>query len=143
VARTSLIHAMQKWPEAINTNLWPYALRIACNMYNHTPHHVSLRAPIEIFSGTKVQTNVNHWHHFGAPTYVLDNALQASKKVNRWVSRSQIGAYLGKSPIHSRNVALVLNLETGMVSPQFHVDIDSSFQTVDAALGNPSPPSRW
>jgi hypothetical protein len=26
VARTSLIHAMQKWPEAINTNLWPYAL---------------------------------------------------------------------------------------------------------------------
>jgi hypothetical protein len=26
-ARTSLLHAMKKWPTAITVNLWPYALR--------------------------------------------------------------------------------------------------------------------
>ena len=37
---------------------------------------------------------------------------------------------MGKSPHHARNVALVLNLETGLVSPQFHLKFDTRFHTV-------------
>ena len=37
---------------------------------------------------------------------------------------------LGRSPYHSKNVALVLDLRTGLVSPQFHVKFDPMFDTV-------------
>ena len=37
---------------------------------------------------------------------------------------------MGQSPIHNRNVALVLNIHTGYVSPQFHVKFDETFRTV-------------
>ena len=33
-ARTSLLHAKQRWPQAITTILWPYALKSACDSYN-------------------------------------------------------------------------------------------------------------
>ena len=36
------------------------------------------------------------------------------------------GIYLGHSPYHIGSVALVLNPETGHVSPQFHVVFDTS-----------------
>jgi hypothetical protein len=37
--------------------------------------------------------------------------------------------YLGKSPRHARNVGLVLNPATGMVSPQYHLRYDDTFET--------------
>ena len=37
--------------------------------------------------------------------------------------------YLGKSPLHARNVALVLNLDTVRVIPQFHLYFDQVFHT--------------
>ena len=40
------------------------------------------------------------------------------------------GIYLGLSKLHSSAVHLVLNLETGKVSPQFHFIFDDSFSTV-------------
>ena len=45
-------------------------------------------------------------------------------------ARSRAGIYLRQLPIHNRNVALVLNIHTGYVSPQFHVKFDESFRTV-------------
>jgi hypothetical protein len=44
---------------------------------------------------------------------------------------------------HACTVALVLNLKTGHVSPQFHVTFDPKFETVRHSLGNFSPPSEW
>ena len=38
--------------------------------------------------------------------------------------------YLGCSPFHSVSVALVLNPETVLVSPQFNVVFDTEFSTV-------------
>ena len=52
---------------------------------------------------------------------------------------SKVGIYLGTSPLHARNIALVLNMETGTVSPQFHVQFDKSFSTI---TGN-APPHHW
>jgi len=50
--------------------------------------------------------------------------------------------YLGRSPQHARDVSLVLNLETGLVSPQFHVKLDSTYQTLREE-GAKMPPSLW
>ena len=38
--------------------------------------------------------------------------------------------YIGRSLNHARNVAMVLDTETGLVSPQYHVKFDTRFETV-------------
>ena len=66
-ARSALLHAHDKWPTAITANLWPYALRLVNDTFNDTPQKGSLRSPMEIFSGGRVQANIKHYHHFGSP----------------------------------------------------------------------------
>ena len=55
--------------------------------------------------------------------------MQKQKGIHKWQYRSKIGIYLGRSANHPRNVGLVLNRSTGLVSPQFHVEYDKFFQT--------------
>ena len=133
MARTMLVHASIKWPAAITTHLWPYAIRMANLMINESPNMGDpyKRLPIQIFSSTTVQPNQKHWHTFGCPVYVLDRALQTNDPFHKWKRRSKVGIYLGRSPQHARNVALVLDRTTGLVSPQFHVSFDSNFDTVE------------
>lgn len=143
-ARTMLVHANKRWPTAINAHLWPYALRMANDMHNATPAIKSPHLiPSEAFSGSQVAPNPNHWHHFGSPVYVLDNALQSAEKIDKWTQRARVGIYLGRSSQHARTVALVLSLETGLTSPQFHIKIDSTFQTMRSSFGNTQPASLW
>ena len=61
---------------------------------------------------------------------MLEQALQAQQPHHKWKERAQVGIYLGQSPIHNRNVALVMHRNTGHVSPQFHVKFDKGFQTL-------------
>ena len=132
MARTMLMHAHKRWPEAISAHLWPYALRQANLCINNAPNmqHSSKQAPIQLFAQTPVNINRKHWKPFGCPVYVLSEALQSGKPHHKWKERARIGIYLGQSPIHNRNVALVLHRHTGHVSPQFHVRFDKGFDTM-------------
>ena len=144
MARTMLIHAQRRWPSAITANLWPYAIRMANDAINMTPNlkFQDHRTPLESFSSSKITTNPKHWHHFGCPIYVLSSNLQqAGGMHNKWKERSKIGIYLGRSPQHARTVALVLDMETGFVSPQFHVKFDPTFQTTRERGRQPA--SSW
>jgi hypothetical protein len=69
--------------------------------------------------------------------------MQAGKKLPKWQLRSRMGINLGISNQHARSIALVLNLRTGHVSPQFHDKFDPKFQTVRESLGNSAPQSEW
>ncbi|KAI2507935.1 hypothetical protein MHU86_6468 [Fragilaria crotonensis] len=69
--------------------------------------------------------------------------MQSGQKLPKWEVRLHMGVYLGKSMQHARTVALVLNLKTDHVSPQFHVTFDPKFETVRQSLGNLSPLSEW
>jgi hypothetical protein len=130
-ARTMLIHGQRRWPEAIDAHLWPYALRMANEVHNSVPlKSLNHKTPISLFSGSSVASNPKHFYPLGCPVYVLDSALQQGKKIGKWRERSRIGIYLGQSSGHSRSVALVLNPKTGLVSPQFHVRMDPTFQTI-------------
>ena len=132
LARSMLIHAAERWPQAITLHLWPYAIQTANTMVNETPNMTSSSrlCPEQMFSQSVVSPNQKHWHTFGCPVYVLDSALQTGNIFHKWKSRSKVGIYLGRSPNHARNVALVLDRTTGLVSPQFHVQFDSNFDTV-------------
>ena len=133
MARTALIHANKRWPEAIEAYLWPYAVRYANDCINNTPNMQDprRRTPIQIFSGSVVEINSKHWKPFGAPVYVLNAAPRDGKPHHKWQAKASVGIYLGRSPIHSKEVALVLDRITGYVSPQFHVKVDSGFYTLD------------
>jgi len=132
MTRASLAHANYRWKRAITANLWPYALRLANDAYNATPLKSNEQAysPAQLFAGSKVNPNKKHFQPFGCPVYVLSQELQQQKPYHKWKERANVGIYLGRSPQHQRNVALVLNLSTGHVSPQFHVSFDPTFETI-------------
>ena len=143
-ARTMLLHASQRWPEAVSASLWPFAIRMANDVANSAPtiKDPSI-SPIELFSQVQVAPRVKHSHTFGSPVYVLDSRLQELQRLPKWNNRSRIGVYLGTSPRHSRKVALVLNLQTGHVSPQFHCKFDDLCETLRPSAGNRRVRSLW
>ena len=53
-----------------------------------------------------------------------------------------MGVYLGHSPRHASNVALVLNITTGHVSPQYHLIFDDDFSTV-GSMRIGKVPTNW
>ena len=59
------------------------------------------------------------------------------------MERSRIGIYLGRSTKHSQNFALVLNIKTGRVSPQFHFKMDPMFHTVKNTTRQERVQSKW
>ena len=125
--RTSMLYAMNKWRKMILICLWPYAMRYANDVANATPKKGENSSPLEKFSGVQVAPKLRHFHSFGCPTYVLDNAIQSRQGAPKWRQRSRLRVYLGPSPNHARSVALVLNPCTGHMSPQFHVKFDDFF----------------
>jgi hypothetical protein len=140
-ARTSLLHAMKKWPTAITINLWPYAMRYMNDVNNYVPRKGESRAPIELFSSTSFDKKLQHFHHFGCPVYVLDHNLQAGRRSGmKWKERVRVGINLGFSPQHAKSVHLILSLQSGCVSPQFHCTFDSTFESLKEYN---IPPSLW
>ena len=116
-ARTILLHAQERWPQAIHTSLWPYAIRTACYISNVLPSLGSTQSQLVKFAGVAVSPSLQHTHTFGCPVYALQLSLAANKCILKWDARAKLGMYLGPSPRHAWSVALVLNLTTGLVSP--------------------------
>ena len=81
MARTQLLHAMVRWPTAITTNLWPYAITNVAMCMNDTAAKGQESTRIELFNGSHVKPSLKHHHHIGVPVYVLLNELQA---FNTW-----------------------------------------------------------
>jgi hypothetical protein len=119
--RKQLLHAKARWPRAVELSLWPYALHLANHLRNSLPDRDDATSPIERFSRVEVAPHLKENHPFGCPVYALNNRLQAGNRIPKWDSRARLGLYLGPSPRHASSVSLVLSLETGLVSPQFHV----------------------
>ena len=133
MTRVMLIHTSKWWPGVVTIHLWPYAMRMANQAYNSSPlsSHTDKQSPNKSFDNSAVNLNLKHWKPFGCQAYVLKAELQGTTGIHsKWDARFQAGIYLEQSLIHNRNVALVLIIHTGYVSPQFHVKFDESFQTV-------------
>ena len=136
VARTQLLHTISRWPQAVNTHLWPYALRNANDIRNKIADKKDGTSPLERFLTTSISHNTKHFHTFGCPVYALDNRLASRGKIQPWQSRSRPGINLGPSPRHARDCALVMDPNTGLVSPQFHVSFDEFFETTRTSAAN-------
>ena len=87
--------------------------------------------PWRMFSGTTVDITFKNHHTWGCPIYFLGERCHSNIfLLPKWEPLSRSGIYIGHSPFHAGSVALVLNPETGHVSPQFHVVFDDEFSTV-------------
>ena len=131
------------WPEEEDDSLWPLSLTHAAHLFNHTPSQFNGIAPVEVFTSTLSDHEMlRNTHTWGSPVYVLEPRLtSAGGKIPKWQPRSRRGQYVGASPLHAENVALVRNLKTGYLSPQFHVVFDDWFETVHS--GPELPPEKW
>ena len=132
-ARTLLLHGIRMWPNMITSMFWPFALKAMAERMNKL--HVSMdgSTPESKFYGMKRNNiPVGIYHTLFCPIYVLDARSQSAGSIGppKWEPKSRIGIYLGHSPFHAGNVALVFNPTTGLVSPQFHVVFDDNFSTV-------------
>ena len=104
---------------------------------NKTPsmQDAKRRSPAQIFYRSPVAPNVRDFVLFRCPVYVLADAIQQGKHINKWIDQARVGIYLGRSINHAHNVAVVMNKYTGHCSPQFHIQFDKSFQTVSEMIG--------
>ena len=132
-ARALLLHAMFHWADTVTAEFWPFPLRLVVDTHNNTPLPNGL-CPVELFAIVKRRTCLQDYHTFGCPAYVLDTRLCNGGSIPKWNPRARRGIYLGMSPEHASNVALIYNLDTGYVSPQYHVVYDDEFASVSSTL---------
>jgi hypothetical protein len=98
---------------------------------------------LELFSSIQVGANMKHVHTLACPVFALQNALAADNAVPKWSPRAQLGLNLGPSPMHAKNVFLVLNLSTGLVSPQYQCCFDDFFEIIKYGGPDVSVSSTW
>ena len=143
MSRAMLLHASMHWADGISSDLWPMAVDYAAFVHNRIPRSHG-EAPIDLFTGQLSPCHkLKDLHVWGCPVYILDPKLQNGQKLPRWQPRSRRGIFLGYSPVHSSSVPLVLNLDTGHISPQFHVVFDDDFTTVASRTSDETPPAFW
>ena len=93
-------------------------------------------SPDQAFTKVKVNHTFERSVLFGCPVYILTRPMHNGGNQHKWKERSRIGIYLGRSPDHAINVALVMDRTTGFVSPQYHVQFDRAFDTVQEKIKN-------
>jgi hypothetical protein len=135
---------MEHWPDAISVDLWPFAIKMAADIHNATPGPSSL-SPEEIFIFTRQKARHDRlldFHTFGCPVFVLDPSFQQGMKIPKWKPRARQAVYLGHSPKHAQTIPVILNLNTGLCSLQYHVVFDDYFTTTHCREQN-TLPATW
>jgi len=138
-----LLHAKARWPSAVHLSLWPYEIRMDVHIHSTVPVLLDRRSRLELFSGTNTGFRMKNNHAFACSVFTLQNSLAAGTTIPKWSPRSCLGLNLGPSPNHTRNVNRVLNLNTGLVSPQFHRRYNDFFETTKHSERDILTSSSW
>jgi hypothetical protein len=129
-ARTILLHAMAKWPEAITEDMWPFSIRHMVHFHNASIHQDKQFSQHYLFTGEEPPWRLQDFRLFGCLTYVLHKRLQDGDAFSKWKARSWLGVCIGPSSCHASNITLIYNPATTHVSLQFHVVYDEGFTSI-------------
>ena len=141
--RTLLLHAQSCWPAIIKPLLWPLSLLAATDRYTRLHLNTANQSPLEIFTNTDKEIIPVNYHKWVCPVFILrDDNQSGLGRTPKWEPCGRTGVYLGHSPLHAGNVALVLSLQTGHCSPQYHVVFNDEFTTVPY-LNGCAKPLNW
>ena len=134
-----LIHAAICWPAQADSALWPMAIDYALDHHNHMPcPSTGMLSPLALLQHTNTaHTHFKDMHVWGCPAFVLE-------PFPKWKNQSCCSLFVGFSPHHPALVPLILNPQTGKISPQFHVVFDDWFTSV-LSVGSEDAfdPSTW
>jgi hypothetical protein len=132
LARTMLLHMSLHWPDQADLELWHFALEHAAYLWNHLPRTDTRLSPQELYTGSLFFSydHLARLHTFGCPVYVLHPRLQDGQKVPKWQPRARRGQFLGYIMEHSSSIGLIINTNTGNISPQYHVVHNDYFTTI-------------
>ena len=120
IARTAMIHAALRWPDASENSLFPMAMYHYVCLHNHSTYIYSGMSPEEFWTRSKYYNSALHNAHiWGCPTYLMEPRLKYGNEFTKWIPRYRRSQYLGAYPLHSSTVGLVRNLQTGNTSPNF------------------------
>ena len=72
-AHKHLLHAQERWPNAVHLALWPYALQSSVSLHNTLPTLDGGILQMEQFSSIRVGFKLQNLHVFGAPVFALFN----------------------------------------------------------------------
>jgi hypothetical protein len=86
---------------------------------------------------------MKHLHAFGCPVFALENNLAAGNSIPHWSPRACLGVNLGTSPLHARNIYLVLNLHMRCASLQYHCRFNNFFETAKHGGPDISVSTTW
>ena len=138
-----MLHVSVHWKDTITSELWPMAVDYTIYLYKNIPNKQGI-TPADMFTGVTIPRHkLIDCHIWGDPVYVLYPTLQAGKKLPHWQPCSQRGMFVGFSQSHSSDVPLILNLQTGHISPQFHVVFDDTFSTIMSQSQQDDPTNWW
>ena len=98
---------------------------------------------LDKFSSIRVGIKLQKLHVFGAPVFALSNKLASGGLLPKWSPQCQLGIHLGPSNEHAQNVCLVLNLNTGLVSPQYNCRVDDFFESMRFQSPKLTVPTTW
>ena len=114
-----------------DATLWPMAVSHAIFLHNHVPDLATGLCPSDVFTKSRWEQRKYHdLHVWGCPVYALEKTIADGKKLPRWKPRSIRCVNMGLSKKHASTVPLVLNPETGYITPQYHTVFDDWFATV-------------
>jgi hypothetical protein len=82
-------------------------------------------------------------HTFGCPVFALQNMLASGSQLPHWSPRARLGLTLGPSPMHARNIYIILNLVTRCVLSQYHCCFDNFFETTHHGAPDVSGTICW
>jgi hypothetical protein len=144
-AWANMLHFVHHWPAKAKVCFWPQAIEYAIWVFIRMPNLVNgLWSPNKLWSSSRTLTEKFHRTHvFGCPVYVLDAALQDGHKLPKWVPRACLGIFLGFSKLYSSQVPIVMYVDTGKNSPQFHVIFNDKFETVVSIASDKSLSEQW
>ncbi len=143
-ARANMLHLALHWPAQANISFWPQAIEYSVWVFNQMPNAETGISPNKIWSSVRCfMEEFSRAHVFGYPVYVLNAALQDGHKIPKWSPRTCLGLFLGFSDLHSSQVLLILNVQTGKISPQYHVIFDNKFETVNSLSPTESLEKQW
>ena len=126
-----LLHALQMWPDVVTSEFWSYAFLHTFHLHNCTPWSNEMKSPFTLFTDEDMNHTPNDFKVFRSPVYVHNLTLQSGTlSPGKWKERSYQGVYVGHLPHHVSNIILMHNPKTQLVSPQYHVIHDESFETV-------------
>ena len=88
-----LLHVIRYWPELITIMLWLFVTKGTQERMNNLQVDLNPETPDIKFLNTKaVNVQLNYYHTFGCPVYILDSILQTNPKgVPKWEPRSRLG----------------------------------------------------